>query len=306
MLDIVGKRFWFLIISGIIVLVCIVSLATLGLKPGIEFSSGSMMTISFEQSEVNEDGLKEELVKLGYNNAIVQTTGEGDFIIRITELTAAEKAQLKEELSAKFGSFEEKGFENVDPVIARQTSRTAGIAVAIAAIGILLYVTWAFRRMPNPLRYGACAIIALIHDALLALGVFSILGAILDWEINLMFITGILAVIGYSVNNTVVVFDRIRENLTKRISPTFEVVVNTSLVETLSRSLNTSLTTLIVVIALLLFIGASIQNFAVVLLIGIIGGTYSSICIAPQLLIMWEKKEWHRIFHPARVGQTSR
>jgi preprotein translocase subunit SecF len=125
-----------------------------------------------------------------------------------------------------------------------------------------------------------------------ALGIFAILGATLGWEINLMFITGILAVVGYSVNNTVVVFDRIRENLQKGLSPHFETVVNNSLVETVSRSLNTSLTTLIVVLALLLFVGASIQNFAVVLLVGIIAGTFSSICIAPNLLIVWEKGEW--------------
>jgi preprotein translocase subunit SecF len=301
MLDIVGKRFWFLIITCVIVLVCIVSLGALGLKPGIEFSSGSLMTISFEQNDVSSEELKEELYGLGYNSAIVQTTGDGDFIVRVTELSAEKKTELKETLAAEFGDFEEKGFENVDPVIARQTSRTAGIAVAVAAVGILLYVTWAFRRMPSPFRYGACAIIALIHDALLCLGFFSIHGAVMDWEINLMFITGILAVIGYSVNNTVVVFDRIRENLTKGVSRDFKVVVNTSLVETLSRSLNTSVTTLIVVVALLLFIGSTIQNFAVVLLLGIIVGTYSSLCLAPQLLIVWENKEWRRIFRLGRA-----
>ncbi|GAH32202.1 unnamed protein product, partial [marine sediment metagenome] len=161
--------------------------------------------------------------------------------------------------------------------VAEETAQNAAIAVAVAAIGILLYVTWAFRRMPNPFRYGTCAIVALVHDALIALGIFSILGGILNWQVNLMFITGILAVIGYSINNTIVVFDRIRENLIKGISPSFEVVVNNSLVETLSRSLNTSLTTLFVVLALLLFVGASIQNFAVVLLSGIIAGTFSSI-----------------------------
>jgi preprotein translocase subunit SecF len=148
--------------------------------------------------------------------------------------------------------------------------------------------------MPKPFHYGTCAIIALIHDALIALGVFSILGGILDWEINLMFITGVLAVIGYSVNNTVVVFDRIRENLRIGVSSDFEVVVNNSLIETLSRSLNTSLTTLFVVLALLFFVGVTIQNFAVVLLIGIIAGTFSSICIAPTLLVVWEKGEWGR------------
>jgi len=170
----------------------------------------------------------------------------------------------------------------------------AAIAVAIAAIGILLYVTWAFRRMPRPFHYGTCAIVALLHDALIAVGMFSILGALMDWEINLMFITGLLAVIGYSVNNTVVVFDRIRENLTKGIGSNFEAVVNNSLVETLSRSVNTSLTTLVVVLALLLFVGATIQNFVVVLIIGIIAGTFSSVCIAPSLLVVWDRGEWGR------------
>jgi preprotein translocase subunit SecF len=293
MFDIIGKRFWFFLISGAIILIGIISLATLGLKPGIDFSSGSMMQVNFEQ-EVAEDELRQGLADLGYDNAIVQTTGAGDFLIRTVELTSEDKAQMKGSLAAKFGIMEERGFENVDPVIAKRTSQTAGIAVAIAAVGILLYVTWAFRRMPSPFRYGTCAIIALIHDALIALGVFSILGGILDWEINLMFITGILAVIGYSVNNTVVVFDRIRENLVKGISPDFEVVVNTSQVETLGRSINTSLTTLFVVLALLFFVGASIHNFAVVLLIGIIAGTFSSMCIAPSLLVVWERGEWGR------------
>jgi preprotein translocase subunit SecF len=209
-------------------------------------------------------------------------------------------------LSARFGGLEETEFSSVSPMVATETARNAIIAVAVAAVGVLLYITWAFRRMPNPFRYGTCAVIALIHDAVVAMGVFSILGGILGWEINLMFITGILAVIGYSVNNTVVVFDRVRENLTKGISPHFEVVVNSSLVETLSRSLNTSLTTLLVVVALLLFVGASIQNFAVVLLVGIIAGTYSSLFIAPMLLVVWEKGEWNRFLRPAEAIRALR
>jgi preprotein translocase subunit SecF len=146
--------------------------------------------------------------------------------------------------------------------------------------------------MPNPFRYGICAIIALIHDTLVTLGIFSIFASFLGWEVNLMFITGILAVIGYSINNTVVIFDRIRENLGEGTGTDFEAVVNNSFIETISRSLNTSLTTLIVVLALLLFVGASILNFAVVLLIGIIAGTYSSLFIAPLLLTTWERKRW--------------
>jgi preprotein translocase subunit SecF len=293
MFDIVGKRFWFFLISGVVILIAIISLVTFGLKSGIEFSSGSIVTVSFEQ-EVDRDNLKQELASLGYANALIQRIGGEDFLIRTHELTSEDKASLEDALAAKFGHLSETEFNSVSPMIAEETARNAAIAVAVAAIGILLYITWAFRRMPKPFHYGTCAIIALLHDALVALGVFSILGGILGWEINLMFITGILAVIGYSVNNTVVVFDRIRENLSKDVRVDFETVVNNSLVETLSRSLNTSLTTLFVVLALLLFVGESIQNFAVVLLIGIIAGTFSSLCIAPQLLVVWEKGEWSR------------
>ncbi len=293
MFDITGKRFRFFLISGVVVLIGIISLVTFGLKSGIEFSSGSMMTMSFDQV-VDHGELKRELVNLGYTNAIIQRTGESDFLIRTGELTDEDKARLVSTLTEKFGHLTETEFYSVSPMVAEETVHNAAIAVAVAAIGILLYITWAFRRMPKPFRYGTCGIIALIHDGLVVLGIFSILSGILDWEINLMFITGILAVIGYSVNNTVVVFDRIRENLIMGVSPDFEVVVNNSLVESLSRSLNTSLTTLFVVLALLFFVGASIQNFAVVLLIGIIAGTYSSLFIAPQLLVVWEKGEWGR------------
>jgi len=293
MFDIVGKRFWFFLISGVVILIGIISLVTFGLKPGIEFSSGSMLTVSFEK-EVEQDDLEQALASLGYDNVLIQHTGGGDFIIRTHELTGEDKTNLEDALAAKFGHLSETEFNSVSPMIAAETTQNAAIAVAVAAVGILLYITWAFRRMPKPFHYGTCAIVALLHDAIVALGVFSILGGILDWEINLMFITGVLAVIGYSVNNTVVVFDRIRENLRKDVRADFEIVVNNSLVETLSRSLNTSLTTLFVVLALLFFVGASIQNFAVVLLIGIIAGTFSSLCIAPQLLVVWEKREWRR------------
>jgi len=300
MFDITGKRFLFFLISEVLILIGIISLVVFGLRPGIEFSSGSMLTVSFEQ-EVAQSELKQELVNLGYANVIIQRTGEGDFLIRTRELTGEDKTALESALITRFGSATEREFYSVSPMVAEETAHNAAIAVAVAAVGILLYITWAFRRMPKPFHYGICAIIALGHDVLVVLGIFCILGAILGWEINLMFITGVLAVIGYSINNTVVVFDRIRENLRKGISPDFEVMVNNSLVETLSRSLNTSLTTTFVVLALLLFVGASIQNFAIVLLIGIIAGTYSSLCIAPTLLIVWERREWGRFLHPAQA-----
>jgi len=294
MFDITGKRFWFFLISGVVILIGIISLTSFGrLRLGIEFDSGSMMTVAFEQP-VTHDELKQEVTGLGHTNAIVQRAEGGNFYIRTAKLSDQGKAELKDALTARFGSLEEMEFYSVSPMVAVETARNAAIAVAVAALGILLYITWAFRRMPKPFHYGTCGIIALVHDVLVVLGIFSILGSILDWEVNLMFITGVLAVIGYSVNNTVVVFDRIRENLSRGVSANFEIVVNNSLVETMGRSLNTSLTTLMVVLALLLFVGASIQNFSVVLLIGVIAGTYSSICVAPQLLLVWEKGEWGR------------
>jgi len=293
MFDIVGKRFWFFLISAVFILIGAISLLAFGLKPSIEFTSGSMLTVDFEQ-KVAQSQLTAELANLGYSNVIIQRTGAGDYLIRTREVNADEKKQLEDALSAKFGKLTETQFDSVSPMIAAETAKNAGIAIAIASIGILLYLTWAFRRMPHPVRYGTCAVIALIHDAFIALGIFAILGGILNWQVNLMFITGILTIIGYSVNNIVVIFDRIRENLRLGVSPEFEIVVNNSLVETLGRSLNTIITTLIAVFALMAFVGATIQNFVVVLIIGLIAGTFDSICIAPMLLIVWDKGEWHR------------
>jgi preprotein translocase subunit SecF len=294
MIDLIGKRFRFLLISGLVILIGVVSLGFFGLNAGIDFSSGSLLTLRFEQL-VSQGELKTALDGLDHGEAIVQTTGEGDFLIRTTQLTTSDKTQLKEGLTNNFGPVTELGFTNIDPVIAQQTAQTAGIAVVVAAIGILLYITWAFRRMPKPFHYGSCAIVALVHDALVAVGIFSIFGAIFGWEIDLMFIIGILAVIGYSVNNTVVVFDRIRENLLKEPKADFGMVVNSSVSQSLIRSVNTSLTTMIVLLALLLFVGTQIQTFTSVMIIGIVAGTYSSLFIAPSLLVIWERGEWGRL-----------
>jgi preprotein translocase subunit SecF len=302
--DIIGKRFWFFTLSGLVILMGIISLATAGLPSGIEFSSGSLLTVSFVE-DVAHDAFVEEIVNLGYTDAIIQETRAGEFLIRTHELSDTEKASIESALAERFGELSEAQFTSVSPMIASETTSNAIIAVVIAAVGILAYVTWAFRRMPKPFHYGTCAIVALVHDAVIAMGIFSILGAIMGLQVNLMFITGILAVIGYSVNNTVVIFDRIRENLVKGIGADFEMVVNNSLVETLGRSINTSLTTLIVVLALLFFVGATIQNFVIVLIIGIIAGTFSSVCIAPSLLVVWDSGEWDR-FIPRFLSSKSK
>lgn len=180
----------------------------------------------------------------------------------------------------------------VGPSVASETTRNAVFAVLAAAAAILLYVWFSFRKVSKPWRYGACAIIALLHDVLVVLGVFSILGWLLDIQVDALFITALLTVVGFSVHDTIVVFDRIRENMQRRTVESFEQVVNASLVQTMARSLNTSLTVLFTLMALTLFGGVSIRTFTLALLVGIFSGTYSSIFNASMLLVMWERHEW--------------
>jgi preprotein translocase subunit SecF len=237
------------------------------------------------------------MAELGYAEATVQNAGGGNFIIHLREITREEANKLAEELGEGLNSqVDVKDYYLASRVVGGETARNAGIAVVVAAVAMLLYIAWAFRRMPSPFRWGTCAVIALIHDVLIVVGVFSILGQITGAEVNAMFIVAVLTVVGYSINNTVVVFDRIRENVSKHISPDFEVTVNSSLTETLARSLNTSLTTLCVILALLLFGGATIHYFVLALLIGLLAGTYSSLCIAPTFLVIWERREWGQLF----------
>ncbi len=304
-MNIVNKRFWFFLVAAIIVVIGIASLSVFGLKSGIEFSAGSLITVDFE-NQVEQGELVQELTNLGYGSTLIQRTGQGDFILRMQEITGAAKTQLETALTSRFGKLHVKEFDAVSAMVASEMTRNAGIAVLVAAVAMLLYITYAFRRMPSPFRFGVCAIAGLIYDVFVAIGVFSILGGIMNWEINLMFITGVLAVIGYSINNIVIVFDRIRENKSRGVSLSFEVIVNNSVVETLSRSFNTSLTTLFALFALALFVGASIQNFVIVLIVGVISGVFTSTCIAPTLLVVWEKHEWGRFLSWLPAGSKAR
>jgi preprotein translocase subunit SecF len=301
MFNIIGRRYWFFLISGVFILLSIISLATVGLKQGIEFSSGSILSVKFN-TKIDYTEFKQAVIGLGYSDAIVQSVGQNEFLIRTKEISEEQKSQIEASLASQFGQLSESQFYSVSPLVATETVRSAIIAVVVAMAGILLYVTWAFRRMPKAFRWGTCSVIALFHDVLVTVGLFSIFGAILGWEINLMFITGILTIIGYSINNTIVVFDRIRENEIRGISANFETIVNNSQVETLGRSLNTSITTLITSLALLLFVGSSIQNFAVILIFGIIVGTFDSIFVAPGLLVVWDKGEWGRFIGKSQAS----
>lgn len=292
MMDIVGKRFWFFLISVLVLIPGLISLAIFGLKPGVDFSSGTTMTLRSEKP-VELSWLRQEMAKLGYDKAMIQRVGEGDFFVRLKEISPEEREKLIDGLAEGLGSeVTVMDYYTVSPIIAVETGRNAAIAVIVASAGILIYICWAFRRMPKPLRWGTCAIVALMHDVLVVAGIFSILGWVRGVEMDALFITGVLAIVGYSVNNIVVVFDRIRENINRGISRDFEVTVNASILETIGRSLNTSLTTLFVIVALYLFGGVTIRYFVLVLLIGVVAGTYSSLCNAGQLLVVWEKGEW--------------
>lgn len=296
MIDFVGKRKWYFLGSGIVILIGVIFLLSVGLQRGIEFTGGTMVTISFEQA-VTQEELREELAVLGHDDAIIQWSGDAQaFVIRTTELSEEDVVVMQNALTEAFGTLTIVEVYAISGSIASDIEGNAMLAVIVAAIGILLYVTWAFRRLARPFRYGVCAIVALLHDVIIVLGIFSVLGVIFDIEIDAMFIVGVLTIIGYSVNDTIVVFDRIRENSLKNPGTPLATTVNNSIMETLGRSLNTVITTLFVILALLLLGGASIHNFALVLLIGVISGTYSSIFIASQLLVVWDSGAFGRLF----------
>jgi preprotein translocase subunit SecF len=300
MIDLVARRGLFYVLSGLIVLPGLISLLLPGgLRPGIDFTSGTIMTTRFER-QVGQADLRQAFVDAGHSEAIVQASGENTYIIRTLpfeqtqgdveaeEVTASERQKIAELLTSRFGNVEILSLDHVSPLIAAEIVRYSVLAVAGACVGILAYLWWAFRRVPHAWRYGACAVLALVHDALVVLGGFSILGRFFAIELDAMFITAVLTVIGFSVHDTIVVFDRIRENVVRHAGDSFEDVVNHSLTQTLARSLNTSLTVLLTLVALLLFGGVTIRNFVLALLIGITSGTYSSIFFASMLLVSWQ------------------
>src|ERR1700730_5916861 len=326
MFDFVRNRRFFYLLSGILLIPGIISLLLPGgLNPGIDFTSGTIMTVQFEQP-VDQNKLREDFAKLGHSEAIVQQSSSGDntFVIRTRPLVQAqqdqsgavgnsERQQIEQTLTADFGPLQILGLDQVSPLIAEQIVRYAILAVAAASVCILLYLWWAFNKVTHPLRYGTTAIVALLHDSLIVLGIFSILGRLFPAEIELesTFIVAVLTVIGFSVHDTIVVFDRIRENVprltvlgsavpativvcdriretfTRRAGEPFEDVVNHSLAQTLTRSLNTSLTVILTLVVLMLFGGVTIRTFVLALLIGITTGTYSSIFVASMLLASW-------------------
>ena len=315
MIDIVRYRRWFFLISALLVVPALGALlgpvlpfvgSDLGstLRPGIEFTGGSAMTVEFADP-VSSLAVRGQLRAIGHEGAIVQASGDNSFFIRLGELEQEELdeegnvvnpggRQEVEEALGELSPVDVQSFDSISAVVGAETVRAAIIAVTFAAVVILFYITWAFRRVPSPFRYGTAAVVALVHDVVIVLGVFSILGRTVNMEVNAMFIIGVLTVIGYSVNDTIVVFDRVRENVLRYPGATIVEMVNLSVRETVARSFNTSITLLVVVVALLIFGGPTIQPLLLVLLVGVVVGTYSSIFVASLMLVSWETGELGR------------
>jgi preprotein translocase subunit SecF len=292
-MNIIGKKYFYFLISLIVIIPGLISLAFYGLNLSVEFTGGSNFIFSFPKS-VSTTQIKRisntfttNKIKLENINA----TGNQVFI-KSQPVDQKKDILIISEIKNNLGNFQQQSYETVGPVIGSEITLNALKALVISSILIVLYITWSFRKVPKPassLRFGVCAIIALVHDVLVLLGIFSLFGHFLGIEVDSLFVTAVLTVIGFSVHDTIVVFDRIRENLKRMGGEDFPSVVNDSILQTLDRSLNTSLTVVLVLVALLLFGGDSIRWFVVALLIGIISGTYSSIFNAAPLLVLWQE-----------------
>ena len=315
-IDFAGKRWWYLSVSLALFLAAAVIVAIPPhLKAGIEFTSGSTFTLQFTEREVAQDALRIAMADLGHTEARVQGAGPNTYLIHTGELQGApaltdapgpvqpgEIDTIEKGLQERFGALTRNDFSTVSSTVSTEIARNATFAVIFASVAIMAYIAFAFRAvggLRNSFRYGTAAIIAVLHDAFMILGLFSLLGKINGTEVDVAFITALLTVIGFSVHDTIVVFDRIRETVLHDPYIPFEEAVNASMTETLARSLNTSFVVVLTVVAMLLIGGDSIRNFLIVLLVGIISGTYSSIAVASQILVAWENNDlgkfWRRI-----------
>ena len=291
-MDFVNKRIWFFSLSLILIAIGIIFLIiSPGLKPGIDFTGGSTLSIKFINDTTQEE-IRSELSQIGHPNSVIQMMEKNTYFIRTKQLSDKTDVISEKNNLLNPEKVDVLSFDTVSAVIALETIRNAFIAIIAAAIGIFLYIWWAFRNIPSPFRYGVTAIIALLHDTIIVIGLFAMLGKLFGVEVNTMFLIALLTVIGYSVNDTIVIFDRIRENISTYPNYTLSEIANLSVAESVGRSLNTSFTIIFAILALLLFGGPTIKNFLWVLLAGVTVGTYSSMAIATNLLVTWETKKF--------------
>ncbi|HVA96613.1 MAG TPA: protein translocase subunit SecF [Candidatus Acidoferrales bacterium] len=293
-MNIVGKRKWYFAFSLAIIIPGVISLLLWGLNLSIDFTGGTNLTLTYPK-QVNQKviaGVRKSIASQKIEVVSLQQSGT-QVVVRTKPMDNKQDAKFLQDLQKNTGTVKQDQYETIGPIIGKEIAVNALNALVVASLLIVLYIAWAFRAVRKPMsswRFGVCAIIALLHDALVVVGIFSLLGHFFHVEIDSLFVTALLTVIGFSVHDTIVVFDRIRENLRRNITAPFPQVVNDSILQTLVRSLNTSLTAMLVLFTLLIFGGASIRWFVVAMLIGIASGTYSSIFNASQLLVVWQ--EW--------------
>jgi preprotein translocase subunit SecF len=295
--DIVGlRRLWYGFSLSLMVL-SIAAVSLWGLKLGIDFTGGSLVEVHFSESRPAATEVSDKL-QADYGHVVATPLGDNSLALRLKTLSAEEHANLLKLVEDSFAGpaddkqeITEERFTSIGPTIGAELQQKAIWAIITVLLAIICYITWAFRKVTRPVtswQYGLTAIVALFHDVFIPIGVFAVLGHFWEVEIDILFITAILTVLGFSIHDTIVVFDRIRENLIKSSEP-FPVVINKSVNETLARSINTSLTTLIVLVTTLVLGGETIRYFILTLILGIVFGTYSSIFIASPLLVTWQQ-----------------
>ena len=292
MIPITKFRKLYFIFSGALIAASIFALAFWGLRLGIDFKGGSLLFGEFSQKTPSQEEILAIAKPLDLGELSVQPSGEREVILRFKEIDEAKHQQLLAGLNKMGGGFQEKSFESIGPSIGRELSANAFKAIALVLVLIVAYIAIAFRKVSRPLaswKYGVAALVALFHDVIIPLGLFAVLGRFYDIEISSGFIAAILTVLGYSVHDSIIVFDRIRENLIKHQGKSFDETIDKSVNQTFTRSLNTSLTVILVLLAIYFLGGESMKHIALVLMVGIGVGTYSSIFIGSTLLVSWNK-----------------
>ncbi len=296
-MNILGKRYWYFFLSLVVIVPGLVLIAMNGLPLSIDFTGGSILEIRFAGETPASADVVQVYESLGVKDVQVQPTSTGTVQIRSSFLDEAASVEVQNELKAQFGDLTVERFDSVGPSIGQQVTQRAALAVAIAALAVVFYITYTFRGLEHAFRYGIIAIVAMIHDVAVVMSITAIGGQFWGWQVDALFLTALLTVIGFSVQDKIVVFDRIRENSNVYRRLPFETLANHSIVQTLQRSINTQLMTVeFMLLALALFGGITLREFAVILLVGLFSGTYSSIFIAAPLLVVWQNQEWKTWF----------
>jgi preprotein translocase subunit SecF len=308
MLNLMGKRYWYFTISLLIILTGIIVIAIYGLPFSIDFKGGSQLEVKFASGKVPAQAQVFELYQsLGFGAPQVFASGSDSITIRSAEMSQDKQDQVIAAMEKKFNDkITVVQSDTVGPTVSRQITTRALYAIILSSLALVVFITYSFRGVQHAFRYGVCTVIALIHDILIILTVVAIGGRLFGWQVDTLFLTALMTVIAFSAQDTIVVFDRLRENtpILRRIP--FETRTNHSAAQTLTRSINTQLMTVdFMLLALAMFGGVTMREFAIALLIGMISGSYSSDFIAAPLLIVWENKEWKNWFHRSSNESTS-